>query len=93
VVVGALLVDIHLPESSSLKAKRQYLRRMKDRLKNRLNVSVAEVGDNELWQRTTLGVCVITNEKRFANQVLSKAVKQISEENGVVILDYSMEFF
>ncbi len=92
-VIGALLIDIHFPESSSLKAKRQHLRRLKDRLKNRLNVSVAEVGGNDLWQRTTLGVCVIANEKRFTNQVLSKAVKQISEENGVVILDYSMEFF
>jgi len=93
VVIGALLVDIHLPESCSLKAKRQHLRRLKDRLRNKLNVSIAEVGNNQLWQRTTVGICMIANEKRFVNQVLSKAVKQISEENGIVILDYSMEFF
>ncbi len=92
-MVGTLLIDIHFPESSSLKAKRQHLRRIKDKLRNKLNVSVAEVGNNDLWQRTIMGVCVIANEKRFANEILSKAVKQVSEENGVVILNYSMEFY
>lgn len=84
-------IDIHIPQSGSLKSKRHLLKGIKDRLKNKFNISVAEVGHNDLWQRATLGVSVVANEKKFANQVLSKVVEQINQENGLQILDYSME--
>ena len=92
-VVGLANIDIHIPESGSLKSKRQLLKRIKDRVKNKFNVSIAEVGHNDLWQRTTIGVSVVANDKKFANQVLSKVVEQINKENGVQILDYSIEIF
>ena len=90
-VVGLANIDIHIPESVSLKNKRHLLKRTKDRVKNKFNVSIAEVGDNDLWQRTTIGVSVVANDKKFANQVLSKVVEQINKENGLQILDYSIE--
>lgn len=64
---------------------------IKERVKNKFNVSIAEVGHNDLWQRTTIGVSVVANDKKFANQVLSKVVEQINRENGLQILDYSIE--
>jgi uncharacterized protein YlxP (DUF503 family) len=90
-VVGLASIEVHIPESGSLKSKRHFIKRIKDRVKNRFNVSIAEVDHNELWQRATLGVSVVANEKQFANQVLSQVVDFISKENGVQILDYSME--
>jgi uncharacterized protein YlxP (DUF503 family) len=90
-VVGVANIDIHIPQSGSLKSKRHLLKGIKDRLKNKFNVSVAEVGHNDLWQRTTLGVSVVANEKKFANQVLSKVVEQINKESDLQILDYSIE--
>ena len=69
------------------------LKRIKDRVKNKFNVSIAEVDHNDLWQRTTLGVSVVANQKQFANQVLSGVVDFIGKENGVQILDYSIELF
>jgi uncharacterized protein YlxP (DUF503 family) len=92
-VVGLANIDIHIPESGSLKNKRHLLKRMKDRVKNKFNVSIAEVGHNDLWQRATIGVSVVANDKKFANQVLSKVVEQINMENGLQILDYSIEIF
>lgn len=92
-VVGLASIYIHIPESRSLKSKRRFIKRIKDKVKNRFNVSIAEVDHNDLWQRTTLGVSVATNEKQFANQVLSEVVDLISKENGVQILDYSIELF
>lgn len=92
-VVGLANIDIHIPESGSLKSKRHLLKRIKDRVKNKFNVSIAEVGHNDLWQRTTIGVSVVANDKKFANQVLSKVVEQINKENGLQILDYSIEIF
>jgi len=62
------------------------------RLRGKFNVSVAEVDDNELWQLATVGLCCVSNNKRFTNEVLSKAVDFIV--NGrfeVEILDYEIE--
>lgn len=92
-VVGVASIEVHIPESGSLKSKRRFIKRIKDRVKNRFNVSIAEVDHNELWQRTTLGVSVVANKKQFANQVLSEVVDFIGRENGVQILDYSIELF
>lgn len=90
-VVGLANIDIHIPASGSLKGKRHVLKRIKDRVRNKFNVSIAEVDHNELWQRTTLGVAVVSNQKQFANQVLSEVVDLVNKENGVQILDYSIE--
>jgi uncharacterized protein YlxP (DUF503 family) len=90
-VVGLASIDIHIPESGSLKSKRHFLKGIKDRVKNKFNVSIAEVGHNDLWQRTTIGVSVVANDRKFANRVLSQVVEYINKENGLQILDYSIE--
>ena len=90
-VVGLASIEIHIPECGSLKRKRQFLKSIKDRVKNRFNVSIAEVDHNDLWQRTTLGVSVVANQKLFADQVLAGVVDLISKESGIEILDYSIE--
>ena len=92
-VVGVASIEIHIPESGSLKRKRHFLKSIKDRVKNRFNVSIAEVDHNELWQRATLGVSVVTNQRHFANQILSAVVDFISQENGIQIIDYSVELY
>ena len=90
-VVGLASIEIHIPECGSLKRKRQFLKSIKDRVKNRFNVSIAEVDYNDLWQRTTLGVSVVANQRHFADQVLAGVVDLISKESGIEILDYSIE--
>jgi uncharacterized protein YlxP (DUF503 family) len=90
-VIGLASIEVHFPDSGSLKTKRQFLKRIKDRVRNKFNVSIAEVDHNDLWQRTTLGVSVVANQRQFANQVLSGVVDLIGKENGVQLLDYSIE--
>jgi uncharacterized protein YlxP (DUF503 family) len=90
-VVGVASIEIHIPESGSLKRKRHFLKGIKDRVKNKFNVSIAEVDHNDLWQRATLGVSVVTNQRHFANQILSEVVDFIGQENGIQIIDYSVE--
>jgi len=91
-LVGACQIDLLIPESDSLKAKRYVLSSIKKRLRNKFNVSVAEVDDNDLWQLATIGICCVSNDNRHTNEVLSKAVDFIG--NGrfeVEILDYEIE--
>jgi uncharacterized protein YlxP (DUF503 family) len=72
--VGICRVRLRFPENLSLKGKRQILKSITTRLRTKFNVSVAEVGDNELWQLATVGLCCVSNNKRYTNEVLSKAV-------------------
>lgn len=90
-VIGTCSVQLYLSESGSLKRKRQFLNRIKDRVRNKFNVSIAEIKDNDLWQRTTLGISTVANDKRFINEILSKVIKLIEGENGVEVLDYQIE--
>jgi hypothetical protein len=90
--VGTCRVKLRFPENLSLKGKRQILKSIIARLRNKFNVSVAEVDDNDLWQLATLGICCVSNNQRFTNEVLSKAVDFIV--NGrfeLEIVDYEIE--
>jgi uncharacterized protein YlxP (DUF503 family) len=90
--VGVARVSLRLPENISLKGKRQVLKSITSRVRNRFDVAVAEVDDNDNWQLATIGVCCISNNKRFSNQVLSRVVRFIERARfEVEILDYEIE--
>ena len=90
-IVGVCRLDVHLLESRSLKGKRRLIQRIKERIKRRFNVSVAEVDNHDLWQRATLGVCLVTTDSRFAHQVLSQVVNLVEQEASIQLLDYEIE--
>ena len=90
--VGVCKLRLRLPENLSLKGKRRVVKSITTQVGNKFNVSVAEVGDNDLWQLATLGVCCVSNNHRYTNEVLSKVVDFIA--NGrfeVEMLDYEIE--
>ena len=90
--IGVCRLKTHLPESGSLKAKRQVARSLTTRLRNQFNVAVAEVDDNDLWQRLTLGVCCVSNDSAHANEMLSRVVNFVEEFRGdLELLDYETE--
>ena len=90
-VVGIARVEIHLPESGSLKAKRSIVASLKGRIRSKFNVSVAEVDHLDLWQRSALGVAFVTNDRRYADEILSKVVDLISSEPRIQMLDYTID--
>ncbi|MBI5190221.1 MAG: DUF503 domain-containing protein [Nitrospirae bacterium] len=89
--VGILTAELHVPESGSLKGKRSVVKGLKDRIGSRFNVSVAEVGETELWQRATLGVAVVSNDRAHADEVLAKVVDLIRSSTSAELLDYQIE--
>jgi uncharacterized protein len=72
-------LTLQIPESGSLKAKRQVLRRVTERLKARFNVAVAEVDDQDLWQKATLGLSVVGNERRHVDEQMEKIIHFVEE--------------
>ena len=82
----------HLPQSGSLKSKRRIARSLTQRIRNQFNVAVAEIDDNDLWQRLTLGVCCVSNDSVHADQMLSRVVSFVEDfRDDLVLLDHQTE--
>lgn len=90
--VGIARVSLRLPENVSLKGKRQIIKSIISRVRNKFDVAVAEVDDNDNWYLSTIGISAISNDKRHTNQVLSKVVEFIETARfEIEMLDYSIE--
>lgn len=86
-VVGVLQIELFIPESGSLKTKRFAVKSIKDRLKNRFNVSVAEVDNCDKWQRATLAVAAVTNEQKHIDSIMGNVMKLVYSDHRVEVLD------
>ena len=89
--IGTLEVVLRIRESHSLKSRRRVVKSLTDRIRSRFNVSVADLGDQNLWQKVVIGEAVVANDGRFVNQVLSKVLNLISSDPRAEIIDQSME--
>ena len=78
-IVGAALVELHVHGSRSLKQKRGVVRSVQRRLRNRFNVSVAEIGGQDTWQRAVLGITCAGNQSQRVRQVLEQALRFVEE--------------
>jgi uncharacterized protein YlxP (DUF503 family) len=74
-----LRFTLRIPESGSLKDKRQVVRSVMQRLRNKFQVSVAEVGDNDAWQIATIGVACVANTARHCDEVLAEVVAFVEQ--------------
>ena len=92
-VVGVLRLGLYIHGAASLKDKRQVLRKVIDRLRSRFNVSVAEVGDNDVWQRALVGVCAVANDHRFVNEVLDKCARDAGNIAEIVNREMEIETY
>lgn len=67
------------------------LRSLIERLKNKFNISIAEVDDNDLWQVATIGIAIVSKDTVYANEVINKIVDFIDNFGDVEIIDYEIE--
>ena len=84
-------MELHLPDVDSLKGKRHVLKGLKERVRQRFEVAVAEVDHQDLWQRATLAVAAVSHDGRHANEVVSKAMNFIEDNVEGRVIDMSVE--
>jgi uncharacterized protein YlxP (DUF503 family) len=90
--VGVCKIRMRLSDNHSLKGKRQVAKPIIERVKNRYNVSIAEVDDQDLWQLLTIGITCVSSSGPHANEMLSKVVDFIQQsKHDVEMLDYEIE--
>lgn len=90
-IVGVCTVELFIPDGQSLKSKRQVVKSLKDRLRDKFNVSVAEVDGQDLWQKAVLGIAFVANETAYVNQVLDQVLNQIRSVPSVEIVRSRIE--
>jgi uncharacterized protein len=73
-VIGAMIIEFHIHDNQSLKGKRKIVKSMIGKVKSRFNVSIAEVGSNDLWQKIELGVSAVGNDRRFIDSSLASVL-------------------
>ena len=91
--VAVARFDIFIPHSGSLKHKRQVLRPVVERLRNKLNVSVAEVDHQDLWQRAALGVSCVSGSIDHCRKMIQEVEKALGRAavEGAEVVDRTIE--
>jgi len=92
-VVGTMKIILHLHDNRSLKGKRKVVRSMVDKIKHKFNVSIAEVGSNDKWQRIELGVSAVGNDRRHIDTSLNNILSYMESLYLAEIVDSSLEIF
>lgn len=92
-VVGTLKIEFRLSDNRSLKGKRKVVRSMMGKVKSKFNVSIAEVGSNDKWQKIELGISAVGNDRRHIDSSLNHVLGFLDELYLAQIVDSEMEIF
>ena len=90
--IAALQVRLEITSSLTLKDKRQVIRSLLDRIRNRFNVSAAETGENDSVRYAELAAAAVANERPFLDRMMAKVLDLIESEPRVVLLEQDLEF-
>jgi uncharacterized protein len=90
--VGVLILELRLDDAHSLKDKRHYVKSLKDRLRSKFNVAVAEIDHQDLWQRGTVAVVTVSDDRTRAAQVLETADRDAAALLGGILVGSSTEW-
>jgi len=91
VFVGLSTIDLTIPDSHSLKEKRQVVRSILDRVRSRFNISACEADHLDNWQKATLAFVIVANDKKFVHECLMRIVEMVEADGRVIIEDVSVE--
>src|SRR5246500_5995130 len=89
--VGLLTLELHIADAQSLKDKRQVLRSLKDKLRIKFNVAVAELDHQDVWQRSVVGVVTLSTEEKHLREVLQKVLDEADEILGSMLINQAIE--
>jgi len=91
--IGALRIELYMPQCHNLKEKRQIIRSVIDRVRNRFNVAVSEVDKNDLWQLCSLGIACISNSEYNAREILDGVDRCVRATGKAEVLESQLTIF
>jgi len=89
--IGILKLSLFIHDSSSLKEKRMVLHSLKAKIRNKFNVAITQIGDEDKWQKTTLAIVGVEKDRRNMNSVLSEIINFVENFNSTELINHEME--
>ena len=90
-IIGILQLELRISESQSLKEKRMVLKSLKDRLRQKFNISISEIGLQDKWQGALIGIASIGTDKGYVNGLLSSVLNWVTAHRSVEVVSSQME--
>ena len=91
-VIAVLQIEVHLPGAQSLKDKRSVLKSLKDQLRGHFNIAVAELDANDLWQRATIGISAVGEDRGYLDGLLTDVTEWIRRTHLVELIRVEQEY-
>ncbi len=92
-IIALARLTLYLPENHSLKGKRKVIKSLVEKLRQRFEVAVAEVDDHDLWQKSQLGMALVSNDTQVLDARVSKIIQFIEDQHVVQLIDSKVEFW
>jgi len=90
--IGVLTLELRLPEARSLKDKRHVVQGLKERLRHKFNVAVAEIDCQDLWQRAVVAAVTVSADRAYASQLLEAAESEAAALLGAALVGADVEW-
>ena len=90
--IGVITFELRIDDAHSLKEKRHYVKGLKDRLRAKFNVAVAEIGNQDSWQVGLVAAVTVSSEKKYAEQLLQMVEREAAGFLGGVLVDATVEW-
>ncbi len=90
--IGVLTLELRIEDAHSLKDKRHVVKGLKDRLRHKFNVAVAEIGDQDLWQRATVAAVTVSGDRVFAEKVLQSVEDEAASILGGTLVESGVDW-
>lgn len=91
VIIGSAVIDMRIVGVQSLKQKRSILLSVIKRTHNKFNAAIAEVGNQDLWQSSKIGIAVISSSSNHVDQQLQAIIRFIESEPRIEVTTYDLE--
>ncbi len=90
-IIAAAMITLLIPENDSLKGKRRVVKSLIERVRHKFEAAVAEVGDNDLWQKARIGVALVGNDAQLLEARLQQIMKFMENQSLAEIIDSQVE--
>jgi uncharacterized protein YlxP (DUF503 family) len=91
-IVAVLKISLSIPQADSLKDKRRIVKSIKDKLRSKYNISIAEIGDQDIWKTARLGVAIVSGDSAYANGVISRIQDICGNLRDAVMTECELEW-
>jgi uncharacterized protein len=91
--IGVLTMELHMPDAQSLKDKRHWVMGLKERVRNRHNVAVAEIDFQDVWKRGVVAAVTVSNSRAHCEQMLEAVERSAADFLGPLLVDVNYDYF